>query len=91
MAYSWPGFLDHVQYVHVGRDGRVKRTVDVPVPGMVMMHDMSLTSNYVVIYDLPVTISPAMLQRRHALSLCVECRVCTAGRAAATRAAAARM
>lgn len=63
MAYSWPGFLDHVQYVHVGRDGRVKRTVDVPVPGMVMMHDMSLTSNYVVIYDLPVTISPAMLQR----------------------------
>lgn len=63
MAYSWPGFLDHVQYVHVGRDGRVKETRNIPVPGMVMMHDMSLTPNYVVIYDLPVTISPAMLQR----------------------------
>jgi carotenoid cleavage dioxygenase-like enzyme len=57
MAYSWPGFLDHVQYVHVGRDGLVKKTVDVPVPGMVMMHDMSLTSRYVVLYDLPVTIN----------------------------------
>ena len=52
-----------MQYVHVGRDGRVKKTVDVPVPGMVMMHDMSLTSRYAVIYDLPVTISGEMIER----------------------------
>jgi carotenoid cleavage dioxygenase len=63
MAYSWPGFLDHVQYVHVGRDGRVKRTLDVPVPGMVMMHDMSLTGRYVVIYDLPVTVSGELINQ----------------------------
>ncbi len=63
MAYSWPGFEDHVQYVHVGRDGRVIKTVDVPVPGMVMMHDMSLTEHYVVIYDLPVTVSGGLLER----------------------------
>jgi carotenoid cleavage dioxygenase len=63
MAYSWPGFMDHVQYVHVGRDGHVKRTVNVPVPGMVMMHDMSLTSRYAVIYDLPVTVSGELLTR----------------------------
>ncbi len=63
MAYSWPGFLDHVQYVHVGRDGRVKQTLDVPVPGMVMMHDMSLTGRYVVIYDLPVTISGDLINQ----------------------------
>ncbi len=63
MAYSWPGFLDHVQYVVVGRDGRVKKTVNVPVPGMVMMHDMSLTGRYAVIYDLPVTISGEMINR----------------------------
>lgn len=56
MCYSWPAWQDHIQYVHVGRDGRVKRTVNVPVPGMVMIHDMSLTANYAVIYDLPVTI-----------------------------------
>jgi carotenoid cleavage dioxygenase len=63
MAYSWPGFEDHVQYVHVGRDGRVIKTVDVPVPGMVMMHDMSLTEHYAVIYDLPVTVSGELLER----------------------------
>jgi carotenoid cleavage dioxygenase len=56
MCYSWPAWQDHVQYVHVGRDGRVKRTVNIPVPGMVMIHDMSLTANYAVVYDLPVTI-----------------------------------
>lgn len=57
IAYHWPDFMDHVQYVHVGKDGRVRRTVNVPVKGMPMIHDMSLTANYVVIYDLPVTIS----------------------------------
>jgi 8'-apo-carotenoid 13,14-cleaving dioxygenase len=63
MAYKWPDFADHVQYVHVGRDGRVKNTVDVPVPGMVMMHDTSITEHYVVIYDLPVTVNFDLLQR----------------------------
>lgn len=63
MAYRWPDFEDHVQYVHVGRDGRVKRTVDVPLPGMVMMHDTGLTANYVVIFDLPVTINLDLVER----------------------------
>ncbi|MFU8816752.1 MAG: carotenoid oxygenase family protein [Pseudomonadales bacterium] len=63
IAYKWPDFADHVQYVHVGRDGRVKRTVNVPVPGMVMMHDTSITERYIVIYDLPVTVSFELLGR----------------------------
>lgn len=57
VAYKWPDFMDHVQYVHVGRDGRVNKTVDVPMPAMSMIHDMSLTESYVVIYDLPVTVN----------------------------------
>jgi carotenoid cleavage dioxygenase len=57
MAYAWPHWMDHVQYVVVGTDGRVRRTVDVKVPGMVMLHDMSLTQRYAVVYDLPVTVS----------------------------------
>jgi carotenoid cleavage dioxygenase len=64
IAYFWPDFMDHVQYVHVGRDGRVKRTVDVPVQDMPMIHDCSLTANYVVVYDLPVTISFELLTRK---------------------------
>ena len=57
MCYRWPDWGDHLQYVVVGRDGRVRRTVNVPVPAMIMVHDMSLTRNYAVIYDLPVTVS----------------------------------
>jgi carotenoid cleavage dioxygenase len=56
VVYAWPHWMDHVQYVVVGTDGRVRRTVDVPVPGMVMVHDMSLTQRYAVVYDLPVTV-----------------------------------
>lgn len=63
VAYKWPDFADHVQYLHVGRDGRVKRRVNVPVPDMVMIHDTSLTANYVVIYDLPVTVNFGLIER----------------------------
>lgn len=63
VTYNWPEFGDHVKYVCVGRDGRVKRQVDVPLPGMVMLHDSGLTENYVLIYDLPVTVSGELLER----------------------------
>ncbi len=56
MVYAWAQWMDHVQYVVVGPDGKVSRTVDVPLPGMTMMHDMSLTSSYAVVYDQPVTV-----------------------------------
>jgi carotenoid cleavage dioxygenase len=57
MAYHWPDLIDHVQYVVVGGDGRVSKVVDIPVPDMPMIHDMSLTSTYAVVYDLPVTVN----------------------------------
>jgi carotenoid cleavage dioxygenase-like enzyme len=57
MVYAWPHWMDHVQYVVVGTDGKVRKTLDIPVPGMTMMHDMSLTEKYVVIYDQPVTVN----------------------------------
>ncbi len=56
MAYAWPNWMDHVQYIVVGTDGKVRRTVDIPVPGMIMLHDMSLTGRYAVVYDMPVTV-----------------------------------
>ncbi|MEQ8437665.1 MAG: carotenoid oxygenase family protein [Ilumatobacter fluminis] len=55
MVYAWGQWLDHIQYVVVGRDGRVNRTVDIPL-GMTMLHDMSLTGRYAVVYDQPVTV-----------------------------------
>ncbi len=56
MVYAPAQWMDHVQYVVVGTDGRVRRTLDVPLPGMTMMHDMSLTERYAVIYDQPCTV-----------------------------------
>jgi len=56
MVYAWPHWVDHVQYVVVAPDGKVRKTVDIPVPGMVMMHDMSLTQRYAIAYDMPVTV-----------------------------------
>jgi carotenoid cleavage dioxygenase len=56
MVYAWPQWMDHVQYVVVGTDGCVRHTVDVPLPGMTMLHDMSLTERYAVVYDFPCTV-----------------------------------
>ena len=56
MVYAWAQWMDHVQYVVVGADGRVRRTVDVPMEGMSMLHDMSLTQRYAVVYDFPCTV-----------------------------------
>jgi 8'-apo-carotenoid 13,14-cleaving dioxygenase len=55
MVYAPGEWFDHCQYVVVGTDGRVRRTVDIPM-GMTMLHDMSLTESTAVVYDLPVTV-----------------------------------
>jgi carotenoid cleavage dioxygenase-like enzyme len=57
MNYQWPDLIDHVNYTVVGGDGRVTKNLAIPVPDMPMMHDMSLTETYAVIYDLSVTIN----------------------------------
>ena len=57
MGYHWPDLVDHIQYIVVGPDGRVSSTLDIPVPDMPMVHDMSLTPTYAVVYDLPVTVN----------------------------------
>ena len=56
MVYAWGEWLDHIQYVIVAPDGKVRRTVDIPLPGMTMLHDMSLTGRYAVVYDQPCTV-----------------------------------
>lgn len=56
MTYAWAQWMDHVQYVVVGPEGKVTRTVDIPLPGMTMLHDMSLTERFAVVYDQPCTV-----------------------------------
>ncbi len=57
ISYYW-GWGNQVQYSVVDVGGHVRRTVDIPVGGPVSIHDMSLTTSYAVIYDLPVVFSP---------------------------------
>ena len=49
------GWGNKVQYSVIDREGHVRRTVDVELGASPMLHDMSLTERYAVIYDLPVT------------------------------------
>ena len=45
-----------MQYVVVGREGRVTKTLDIPLPGMTMLHDMGLTPNWALVLDQPVLV-----------------------------------
>jgi carotenoid cleavage dioxygenase-like enzyme len=56
IAYYW-AWGNQVQYIIVGVDGRVRKTVDIPVGGPVSIHDLSITERYAVVYDLPVLFS----------------------------------
>jgi len=57
MCYDWANLRDHVRYVVIGTDGELAAETEVALPGMPMIHDMSLTENYAVVFDLPVTLS----------------------------------
>jgi carotenoid cleavage dioxygenase-like enzyme len=61
MNYHWPDLVDHVNYTVVGGDGRVTKNLAIPVADMPMMHDMSLTNKYAIVYDLPVTVNMDVL------------------------------
>jgi len=63
MAYAWPHLGDHVQYIVVSPQGKVSTIADIAVPAMTMMHDMSITNRYAVIYDQPVTVDFDMVTK----------------------------
>jgi carotenoid cleavage dioxygenase-like enzyme len=55
MAYFWE--WDHVSYHVLGTGGGVRRTVDIPVAGRPVVHDMALTDRYAIFLDGPVSFS----------------------------------
>ncbi len=52
-----------LHYLVVSADGRVTRSEPVPVPGPTMVHDTSITANWALVYDLPVTMNPQLAQQ----------------------------
>ena len=59
VSYYW-GWGNKVQYTVIDRDAHVRKVVDVETTGSPMLHDMSLTEKYAVIYDLPVVFDAEM-------------------------------
>jgi len=60
VCYAYPELPDRLQHVVVGGDGRVSSVTDIPVEGMPMVHNMSLTERFVLLYDLPVCVDIEM-------------------------------
>lgn len=56
ICYQWPDLGDKLQYVVIGPDGKMTKTVTVSAPTMPMVHDMALTQTYAVVMDLPVAV-----------------------------------
>ena len=52
VTYYWE--WEHMRYLVVGFDGRIRRTVDIPVPGRIAVHDTAITESKVVLFDLPL-------------------------------------
>jgi carotenoid cleavage dioxygenase len=60
MSYHW-AWGNQVRYDVVGVDGRVRTSQMIDVGGPVMVHDMSLTERFAVVYDLPVIFDLEMI------------------------------
>jgi carotenoid cleavage dioxygenase len=55
----------YVQYIVIGKDGRARKVERIDLPGGTpMMHEISLTERYVVLYDLPLRFSWSAAVRR---------------------------
>jgi carotenoid cleavage dioxygenase-like enzyme len=61
ICYDWQSLTDHVRYVVIDNTGVLKSEIKIALPNMSMIHSMSITRHYAVIYDLPVTLSFAAL------------------------------
>ena len=80
VAYYWE--WNYLQYIVVGVDGKVRRTVNVPVPGSPMVHDCAITESRVVLLRHAGDVQPRGRDERRHAPLPLERRVRRARRAA---------
>lgn len=52
----------HALYVRLTAEGALLNQVKVPLTGATQIHDMSITKNYVIIYDLNVVFDPSLAE-----------------------------
>ena len=62
LAFSYFNFAQpYLNYIRIGADGALKQLEGIELPQMVMMHDFSITENYVVFMDLPLALDLELL------------------------------
>lgn len=62
LAFSYFNFAQpYLNYIRIGADGELKQLEGIDLPQMVMMHDFSITENYVVFMDLPLALDLDLL------------------------------
>ena len=54
--YAPQVLMDKLEYVVVGADGTMTKSLQISAPTMPMVHDMGLTQKYAVVFDLPVAV-----------------------------------
>ncbi len=59
------GVENEVRHVVVGTDGKVRRSVAIPVSDGPMVHDFAMTGRHVLIFDLPVVWNDAAAAQGH--------------------------
>ncbi len=60
------GYGKQAPFLHygvVGADGRLEHSVDIPLPGPRLPHDMAFTENYAILNDLPQFWDPQLLEQ----------------------------
>ena len=55
-AITYSPHWEFLRYLVVDGDAHVSRSVDIPVAGHPLVHDLAFTENYIVVFDLPVTL-----------------------------------
>lgn len=53
---------ENIQYLVVGTDGKVRRSVDIHLPHKPMIHDCAITENHFLILDLPCVFDARALE-----------------------------
>lgn len=56
ICYAPAVLIDKIEYVVVGPEGHMTKTVPIHLPSMSMIHDMGLTQTYAIVFDLPVAV-----------------------------------
>ena len=77
--------LKRVRYNVVDVDGRVRRSVTIPVEHGPLIHDCAITGRYLVFLDLPLTLSLGVGPGRPRLPLPLERQAPSAHRTSAAR------